>query len=85
MSKILKPIGYSLITAVMCLGLWSLYASTIQQRAAEAAQAAQVAHCDRANALMLAEFDAIVGAGKFPTQAQQERWVHLTQGCKEAR
>ena len=78
----MKYLIYGVMTILMALGAYALYDATMQERAAEAAHAAQVAHCDQAKALMLAEFDAIVGSGKFPTQDQQERWVHLTAGCK---
>lgn len=84
MSKILTPVAYSIITALLCLGLWALYEATTRERAAEAAHAQHVAHCEQVKALMLAEFDAIVGAGKFPTQVQQDYWVGLTAGCEEA-
>lgn len=79
----MKPMLYGLLAGCMGIGIYALVDATMKERAAEAAQAEQVARCDRANALMLSEFDAIVGAGKFPTQQQQERWVHLTQGCQE--
>lgn len=79
----MKPMLYGLLAGCMGIGAYALVDATMKERAAAAAQAEHVAHCDRANALMLAEFDAIVGAGKFPTQAQQDYWVGLTAGCGE--
>lgn len=65
------------------IGAYALYDATMREQAAAAAQAEHIAHCDRVKTLMLAEFDAIIGSGKFPTEQQQERWVHLTQGCAD--
>ena len=43
----------------------------------------QVDHCITANAQVITEFDAILAAGKFPTDAQQDSWKRLTAGCAE--
>lgn len=79
----MKTMSLIILSAVMGLGAYALYDATMRERAAEAAHAQHVAHCEQGKALMLAEFDAIVGSGKFPTQAQQDYWVGLTAGCGE--
>ncbi len=78
----MKRMSILMIGAVMAIGAAALYDATMRDRAADAAQAAQIHYCQQINAIVIAEFDEIVASGKFPTDGQQDRWRQLSQGCE---
>lgn len=79
----MKPFLYCFFTALMCLGLYTLLQASARERDKEAERVAHVTHCDQVNTQVITEFDAIVAAGKFPTQDQQDYWKTITVDCQQ--
>lgn len=82
-------VGVFGLCVFVALSLGGYAGSQYMHRAEQAAHARQVAqaeprpHCATVNAQVITEFDAIIGQGKFPTEAQQETWKRLTKNCGE--
>lgn len=79
----MKIFATIMLSGIMSLGLYAIYDATMKERAAEEVQAQHAEHCRQVNVLIIAEFDAIVAGGKFPTDTQQDRWRQLSVQCKE--
>lgn len=81
----MKPFLYGILSGLMCLGLWALVDATMKEREAKAAEAQHEEHCAQINTLIITEFDEIVARGKFPSDAQQDRWRQMSAECQEER
>lgn len=74
---------YIFLVATMAIGAYALYDAIMHERAVHAEQAKQRMYCELVKTSMLAEFNAIVGSGKFLTEQQQECWMYLMQSCAD--
>lgn len=78
----MKPFLYGIFSVLMCLGLWAIVNATMKEQATEDLH---IEHCKQVKALIIAESDEVVARGKFPTDAQQDRWRQLSAECNEGR
>ena len=76
---------YSVLTALMCLGLYTILQASARERDQQAEQAQKIEHCKQVNEQVIRESDEIIAKGKFPSQDQQDNWRQLSEPCKEAR
>lgn len=72
----------SILGIIMGIGGYALVQATLKEREAKSAQAAELERCERTRAMMLSEFDEIVGRAKFPNQDQQDYWRQMMEGCE---
>lgn len=73
-SILLFPAVAALVLSVSVFAWW--------QVSEQAEREKWTAECTIKSELVIAEFDAIVAKGKFPTQEQQDHWVVMTRGCE---
>ena len=81
----MRPFLYSVLTAFMCLGLYTILQASARERDQQAEQAHKIEHCKQVNEQVIRESDEIIAKGKFPSQDQQDNWRQLSEPCKEAR
>ncbi|MFY4728881.1 hypothetical protein [Nitrospira sp. BLG_2] len=81
----MRPFLYSVLTAFMCLGLYTILQASARERDQQTEQAQKIEHCKQVNEQVIRESDEIIAKGKFPSQDQQDNWRQLSEPCKEAR
>jgi hypothetical protein len=81
----MKPFLYSVLTALMCLGLYAILQASARERDQQAEQAQKIEHCKQVNEQVIRESDEIIAKGQFPSQDEQDNWRQLSEPCKEAR
>lgn len=85
MRIMIETIIYISLVATIAIGAYALYDAIMHERAVHAEQAKQRMYCELVKTLMLAEFGAIVGSGKFPTERKAIWTVDNDQDRTEAR
>lgn len=70
-----------IMSALMSLGLYTIYQATMKERAEQAAHIRQAEHCERIKQTIFVEVDTTTASGKFPDAAQQDYWAQLMREC----